>query len=191
MTFDGENPLDISFKIVNVVATATLDQPIGLEILPELFPHMVIYEPTAYPPPAPAYFKSENMEGKVSIFPSGKMISVGTRSEKKARQELFLVAKKLESAKIARIKTVPKIENIVATANLGFTPNLESISIATEALYEPEQFPGAIIRLSVPKNGIKATILLFASGKMVCVGLKKSEHLYIISQELLHKITQL
>lgn len=183
--------MDIAFKIVNVVATAALDQSIDLEILPELFPHIVLYEPTAYPPPAPAYFKSEDMEGKVSIFPSGKMISVGTRSEERARQELLLVAKKLERAKLARINTTPKIENIVATANLSFVLDLEKISIETGALYEPEQFPGAILRLSFPKHGIKATILLFASGKMVCTGLKRSEHLRTISQELLHKIVQL
>jgi len=31
-----------------------------------------------------AYFKASKMEGKVSIFKSGKMISVGTKSEAQA-----------------------------------------------------------------------------------------------------------
>jgi len=182
--------MDVTFKIVNVVATASLDCPIDLELLPKLFPGKVIYEPTAYHPPAPAYFKSEDMEGKVSIFPSGKMISVGTRSENRAREELLIVAEKLKKTKIAQIKTKPKIENVVATGNIGYTPNLEKISTAIRALYEPEQFPAAIIHLNSQKNGIRATILLFASGKIICVGLKRSEYIPAVIQKLLRKIAK-
>ena len=35
--------------------------------------------------------------------------------------------------------------------------------------YEPEQFPGAILRLSDPK----LTLLLFKNGKLICAGAKK------------------
>lgn len=184
--------LEIDLKIVNVVATAVLDQPVDLESLHELFPRIVIYDPTVYPPPAPVYFKSKDMQGKVSIFPSGKMISVGTRSEEKARQELILVANRLKKAKVAELKTKPKIENIVATADIGFKPDLDKIALAAEAkvVYEPEQFPGAIIHLTIPKKTIRATILLFASGKVVCVGLKKTEDANTVIQQLLHAIVQ-
>lgn len=179
-------------KIVNVVATAALDQHVDLESLPEIFHSIVIYDPTAYPPPAPVYFKSKDMQGKVSIFPSGKMISVGTKSEEKARQELVLVANRLKEAKVAELKTKPKIVNIVATADIGFKPDLEKIASATETrvAYKPGQFPGAIIHLTVPKNAIRATILLFASGKVVCVGLKKTEDVNTAIQQLLHVIVQ-
>src|SRR3990170_9160319 len=37
-------------------------------------------------------------------------------------------------------------------------------------LYEPEQFPAAIVKFPVGQ-GSEATILLFTSGKIVCVGL--------------------
>lgn len=179
-------------RIVNVVATASLDHPVDLESLSCLFPHIVIYDPEVYPPPAPAYFKSKGMQGKVSIFPSGKMISVGTDSEEKAKHELMLVADRLRWAKLAEMKTAPKIENIVATADLGFKPDLEKMSITAEpkVVYEPERFPGAIIRLSIPKDAIQATVLLFASGKMVCVGLKKSEDVHAVIQKLLYAIAQ-
>jgi TATA-box binding protein (TBP) (component of TFIID and TFIIIB) len=40
-----------------------------------------------------------------------------------------------------------------------------------QIIYEPEQFPGAIITLTLPEKS-KATILLFSSGKILCVGLK-------------------
>ena len=35
--------------------------------------------------------------------------------------------------------------------------------------YEPEQFPGAILRIAEPK----ITLLLFKNGKMICAGAKK------------------
>jgi len=41
-------------------------------------------------------------------------------------------------------------------------------------MYEPEQFPGLIYRMDVPK----VVILLFASGKLVCTGAKKEEDVY-------------
>ena len=116
----GRMLLGIAVKIVNVVATAALVHPVDLASLPFLFRRTVIYDPSAYPPPAPAYFKSRDMQGKVSIFPSGKMISVGTKSEEEARQELTLVAKTLNTS----LKTEPKIQNIVATANLGLKVDL-------------------------------------------------------------------
>jgi transcription initiation factor TFIID TATA-box-binding protein len=41
-------------------------------------------------------------------------------------------------------------------------------------LYEPEQFPGLIHRMLDPKT----VILIFASGKLVCVGAKKETEVY-------------
>ena len=38
-------------------------------------------------------------------------------------------------------------------------------------MYEPEQFPGLIYRMAVPK----VVMLLFASGKLVCTGAKHED----------------
>jgi transcription initiation factor TFIID TATA-box-binding protein len=60
-----------------------------------------------------------------------------------------------------------RIENIVASTSLADELDLSSIVLALEgAEYEPEQFPGAIYRLKVPKTAL----LLFRSGKVVCTG---------------------
>jgi transcription initiation factor TFIID TATA-box-binding protein len=60
-----------------------------------------------------------------------------------------------------------RIENIVASTSLAAELDLPSISLALEGCeYEPEQFPGAIWRLKVPKTAL----LLFRSGKVVCTG---------------------
>ena len=173
--------------IHNVVATATLDRPVDLESLHERFPHEIVHDQEIYGGRT-AYFKSKDMEGKVSIFRSGKMISIGTRSVEEAKQELILVAKILN----ASLKTEPKIQNIVATANCDFEVNLDKIASLKKmkVIYEPDQFPGAIIYLPLPENATVATILLFASGKLVCVGLKDPKDVHAAIEQLFVMITQ-
>jgi transcription initiation factor TFIID TATA-box-binding protein len=162
----------VKVNIVNVVATASLNQPMDFEELRrygEIFHDSEVYGGRV------AYFKSKQMQGKVSIFSSGKMISVGTKSEKQAQKELktakqFLVEKGL----IRKVELAPITQNIVATADFEQTINLEELAQKTRAIYEPEQFPGAILRLEKPH---KTSILIFASGKTVIAGLKNSAHI--------------
>ncbi len=69
-------------------------------------------------------------------------------------------------------KPVIKIENVVATASVGQTMDLRDIQEkfpGTE--YHPEQFPGLVFRLAVPKTAT----LIFRTGKMVCTGSKSKE----------------
>ena len=62
-----------------------------------------------------------------------------------------------------------KVQNIVASANLEKTLNLEAVALDLENTeYEPEQFPGLVYRLGEPK----VVLLLFGSGKVVCTGAK-------------------
>jgi len=66
-----------------------------------------------------------------------------------------------------------KIENVVASTNLGEELDLQSIALALDgAEYEPEQFPGLIYRLKEPKTAT----LLFRSGKVVCTGGRSLPH---------------
>lgn len=60
-----------------------------------------------------------------------------------------------------------KIENIVASANLGIELDLYTLGRKVPNIeYEPEQFPGAILKLKHPK----ASLLLFKNGKIICTG---------------------
>ena len=169
------NVSSLKTSVVNVVATATLDCCVDLESLKEFFPQEVLHDPEIYGGRV-AYFKSKKMQGKVSIFSSGKMISVGTKSQEKANQELVLVASHLERKGIAKIKSTAKIQNIVVTADLGFEPRLDLIERieGAQIIYEPDQFPGAIISFFLSEKS-KATILLFSSGKIICMGLKNQK----------------
>ncbi len=69
-------------------------------------------------------------------------------------------------------KPVIRIENVVASASVGQELVLLDIQEkfpGTE--YHPEQFPGLVFRLAVPKTAT----LIFRTGKMVCTGGKSEE----------------
>lgn len=67
-----------------------------------------------------------------------------------------------------------KVENIVASANLQVELDLFNIAMEVENVeYEPEQFPGAIMRL----KEIGTTLLLFKNGKIICSGAKNEKQI--------------
>jgi len=175
----------VKVAIVNVVATATLNQPIDFEELRrfgEIFHDSDVYGGRV------AYFKTKQMQGRVSIFLSGKMISVGTKSEEQAQKELQLAKRFLiEKGLIKEVKLEPKTQNIVATADFEQPINLEELSQKTRAIYEPEQFPGAILRLQQP---FKSSILVFASGKVVITGLKDSKQIELTAEKIKELISE-
>ncbi len=62
-----------------------------------------------------------------------------------------------------------QIVNQVITTDLKHRLNLESLaSLLTNIEYNPEQFPGLVMRIRDPKS----SALLFSSGKVVCTGTK-------------------
>jgi len=67
-----------------------------------------------------------------------------------------------------------KIENVVATVNVEITEKMDLNQIARkhgDAEYNPERFPGLVMRISDPK----ATFLIFSTGKMVVTGLRRAD----------------
>ena len=157
---------DVDIKIENIVSSASIGKDIvlteiskaleGVTFNREQFPGLV--------------FKLKDPKTAALIFSSGKLVCTG--------------AKSIDDSKLAIKKTVDKmrtidtdipeefeikIQNIVASANLQSTLNLEAVALALENTeYEPEQFPGLVYRLTDPK----VVLLLFGSGKVVCTGAK-------------------
>jgi len=73
----------------------------------------------------------------------------------------------------ADIKAEWTVENVVATVVLGLEPGekIDLNQIArkfAECEYNPERFPGLVMRIVDPK----ATILIFSTGKMVVTGMR-------------------
>lgn len=75
----------ISANIVNVVATGDTRQPIDIIKIVEF--NWGLHDQEIYGGRV-AYIKDNNMAGRVTVFPSGKLISVGTQSIRQASREL-------------------------------------------------------------------------------------------------------
>lgn len=166
-------------SIVNVVATASIDQKLDFEVLREL--QWIFHDSDVYGGRV-AYLKMPGMQGKVTIFPSGKMISIGTKSEKGAYSELEMAEKYLVKKGYAKpVRLYPKTHNIVVKTDFDGSVDLEKLALDPSVTYEPEQFPGAIIRTETPFH---ASILMFASGKAIITGLKSSKQILPTVQSL-------
>jgi len=81
-----------------------------------------------------------------------------------------------------------KIENVVASASLGVPIKLEKIVANLDGVeYEPEQFPGLVMRLKDPK----AAALIFSSGKIVCTGAKSPTDAKLVISKIVKKMNKL
>jgi len=161
-----KEPKDLAISIENVVASASLDEKIDLLSIMKVFRN-VEYRPKQFPG---LVFRLKRPKTATLIFGSGKMVCTGAKSEKMARSAVKKVVRELKNNGII-ILGKPKIviQNIVASANLHGKIDLETAAdIMENVMYEPEQFPGLIYRMGEPK----VVMLLFASGKLVCTGVK-------------------
>ena len=157
--------------IVNVVASATIEQRLDLNDITKKFPD-IEWNPEQFPG---AVFRLRNPKTATLLFGSGKMVCTGSKSEDMAVKAVNTVVQKLRKGKI-KIKNEPivTVQNIVSSINLGGKVNLEQAArTLPRSMYEPEQFPGLIHRMLDPKT----VILIFASGKLVCVGARKEEEI--------------
>ena len=152
--------------IVNVVASATIDQKLDLVDITKKFPD-VEYHPEQFPG---AVFRLKNPKTATLLFSSGKMVCTGAKSQELAEDAVAKVVTLLKKGKIKiKNEAVVTIQNIVSSINLGGRVNLEQAArTLPRSMYEPEQFPGLIHRMLDPKT----VILIFSSGKLVCVGAK-------------------
>ena len=164
--------------IVNVVSTADLEQVVDLVKVSQL-PY-TIFDQEIYGGRV-VYLKTPSMKGKVSIFFSGKLISVGTKSSEQAQLDLKNAVKILVSEGLINpVNIVVKLRNIVAVHNLGIPVDLEEMALIVNGIYEPEQFPGLILRQDEPK----VTYLVFSSGKIVIAGSKSLEDLDLAASKI-------
>ena len=159
----------VEVNIENVVATASLNQTINIKRVAKRF--HAKYNPDRFPG---AIVRLEHPRAVLIVFKSGSIVCTGTKSEEMAKRaisgfvsELNLMAK-LQNTSYQDIK----IQNVVASCNLGNKVHLElAARTLPRSMYEPEQFPGIIHRACHPKT----VILLFASGRLVCVGAKSTQ----------------
>ncbi|MBI4141919.1 TATA-box-binding protein [Candidatus Woesearchaeota archaeon] len=74
---------------------------------------------------------------------------------------------KTKQKEVKKDKREIEVVNIVVSASLGHDIPLEKMAATlSNTEYNPEQFPGLVIRIKEPKT----SALIFSSGKIVCTG---------------------
>lgn len=110
-------------------------------------------------------YRSPAVEGTILLPRNGRVSITGITSREEILRTIRQFLQDLEGLGLKKEHSNIRIENIVATADLGSELDLPSLSVSlgleyTE--YEPEQFPGVIYR-----EGAGAVILFFSSGKII------------------------
>lgn len=155
----------IDTKARNIVGGGSVGMRIDMGVASQI-PHTT-YDPTAFPG-----VRFRLNDTTTLLFDTGKVVIVGATSSEAVYAAMNMLADILKKHNIPIGHTTCKIHNVVATASFGRTIDLARVVINTpHSLYEPEHFPGVIMRRRDPK----CTILLFASGKLVCVGANSVE----------------
>ena len=176
-----------NIKIVNVVASASLEHEIDLKAVVKVFP-TAEYRPEMFPG---LVFHTKKPRTANLIFRTGKMVCTGARSEKDARRALKKVVRKLKKGIVIHGRLRVKIQNIVASVTLGRRVDLvgfyeNGTDSGGRMMYEPGQFPGIIYRMKAPK----AVILVFLSGKLVCTGTTKEKETHRAVMKLHQKLEE-
>jgi transcription initiation factor TFIID TATA-box-binding protein len=159
----------MTIKIENVVASTAIGHEVDLNSL-ALDLDGADYDPKQFPG---LVYRTKDPKTASLIFSSGKIVCTGAKNIADVDTGLKKVFKKMESIGI-KVMSNPAIiiQNIVASADLGSVLNLNAIAISLgleNIEYEPEQFPGLVYRLDIPK----VVVLLFGSGKLVVTGGKR------------------
>ena len=159
----------MKYTVVNIVASSNLNATLDLYNLAISIPN-IEYEPEQFPG---AILKLKEPKVSMLLFKNGKVICSGASSEKQIAQAIRKASKLIHGIqKQVKIQKTVKynVVNLVATANLNQNLDLFQTAMDLDNVeYEPEQFPGAILRIADPK----LTLLLFKNGKMICAGAKK------------------
>lgn len=81
-----------------------------------------------------------------------------------------MAKKKIAKRDKGKAKVYTKTQNVVVSASIHRDLPLEKLAAKLErADYNPETFPGLILKMDTP---LKASALLFSSGKIICTGTK-------------------
>ncbi len=160
-----------SLKIENIVASAKVTDYLDLPDIASKIPGSE-YNKKRFPG---VVLRMQNPKIAALVFGSGKVVLTGAKSVESLSKGLNILGGLLRELGIDIPKKPEyKIQNIVTSADLAIPINLNKIAVGfnlDRIEYEPEQFPGLVYRLDVPK----VVVLLFGSGKLIITGGKQPE----------------
>jgi transcription initiation factor TFIID TATA-box-binding protein len=161
----------MEYKIVNRVAVGNLESNLDLFNIAVALPS-VEYEPEQFPG---AIMRIKEPKMTITLFKNGKINCAGAAKDSDIPKGITNASKILNEVdpQVKILKNPEyKIVNIVAHGLLDQNVDLFRIAMELDNVeYEPEQFPGAILRLYKPK----VSLLLFKNGKIICAGAKSEE----------------
>ena len=163
------NDIKPKYRIENIVASGELKIELDLYSLAYKLKD-IEYEPEQFPG---AILKLKEPKSSLLLFKNGKVICTGAKTEdliKKAILKAFkLVSPYSKTPPPKRFVVNYDVRNIVASGELNVSLDLYTLTQKFRQIeYEPEQFPGAILKLKEPKS----SLLLFKNGKVICTGCK-------------------
>jgi len=86
------------------------------------------------------------------------------------------------------VKRDIKVVNIVVSSSLGHDIPLEKMAATlSNTEYNPEQFPGLVIRIKEPKT----SALIFSSGKIVCTGARSMDKVEESVQKIIKSLEKI
>ena len=185
----GADNYMVDIKVVNIVASATFAEKLDLDIIAQSSEETE-YEPEQFPG---LVYRVSNPKTATLLFTSGKANITGAKNVEDVHKVVAIVAEKLRKIgldvfKNKDIKVV--VQNMVATSDLGAEFNMNEVAVGLgleNVEYEPEQFPGLVYRVKEPK----AVILIFSSGRIVCVGARSTEDVSKAVEKVSEKLTHL
>ena len=160
-----------SLKIENIVASAKVTDYLDLPDTASKIPDAE-YNKKRFPG---VVLRMQDPKIAALVFGSGKVVLTGAKSIDSLSKGLNILGGLLRKQGIDIPKKLDyKIQNIVTSADLATPINLNKIAVGfnlDQIEYEPEQFPGLVYRLDIPK----VVVLLFGSGKLIITGGKEPE----------------
>lgn len=170
---------DISYKIENLVASVRLNIEIDLLDLYSKLSDMgkLKYKPKRFP--GLVYTPRRRPRYTSLIFNSGRVVLTGNKSVQGAESAFKSMIKLLNKVGYFPVNPEIVVTNIVAAYEFSDTDGIVDLEgiydgspyAGCSVMYEPDMFPGAICRLNDPRS----VVLVFSSGKGVCLGAKKEE----------------
>jgi len=174
-----------SLRIENIVASAKVADTLDLILISEQVA-FAEYNKKRFPG---VVIRIDDPKLAILMFGSGKVVLTGAKSIDSLDKGLEYLSAKLRSLNIALYDDLKyQVQNIVTSADLGTTINLNKIAIGfnfEQIEYEPEQFPGLVYRMSEPK----VVVLIFGSGKLIITGGKVEEDAKHAVKNIVHALS--
>lgn len=160
-------------QLQNVVSTFSLGMK-NLDLRQiAMFDKVLEFNPQCF---AAATLRIKNPRTTALTFASGNVVCTGARNEHESRYAARKYCRVFQALGLKVCFKQFKIQNIVASVYVGFTIKLHELAIdyGVWANYEPDLFPGLILRSISPK----LVYLIFRSGKIVITGAKTKEQIH-------------